>query len=208
MPRGIPTLVEPWIRINWKDLNRGQKLFAIQEWQSYLARSGRALPDIPSAIAVSLGIPETYICKKASNILSSLWTDPVDRRSENLSRDISPTAGSDRSPEEDTTSGREEDFFAFSHEDESLPTDGTKELQAVTDILEASYGERVPPVLHPQRQRVRTDKSADQSMPNISLYGELMEGVEDNQPVRDEDTAVPETVIPAEVGLDFTVEDD
>jgi hypothetical protein len=31
MPRGIPSLVPPWTRNNWNSLNRGKRLYAIQE---------------------------------------------------------------------------------------------------------------------------------------------------------------------------------
>jgi hypothetical protein len=178
MPRGIPTLVKPWTRINWLKLNRGQQLFAVQEWQSYLARTGQAIPDLPNDVAILLKVPESYISKKAQNILSSLWTDGAEgteqqhRAEETIT---SASAGSEESEGEAESASRDDrdedssPFLGFEQDGATL-LDGYQRLLEVINELNASYGDEAPPVLRPQRQRVRTSAAADQSIPDLSLH--------------------------------------
>jgi hypothetical protein len=75
MPLGVPPYVSPWKRANWTRLNRGQRLYAIQEYQVRKVRIGEPIPDIPEDIQRAVNIPSDWISKKASILFDAHTTN-------------------------------------------------------------------------------------------------------------------------------------
>jgi hypothetical protein len=69
MPHGQPPFVVPWSRQNWHNLQKGKRLYAVQEWQCWLIRNGNPVPDLPDHVANALNIPVTWYSTKAINML-------------------------------------------------------------------------------------------------------------------------------------------
>lgn len=75
MPYGNPRHVEPWTRANWPVLNKGNKLYAISEWQCWLIRNGRYIPDIPQAVCNEIDKEPRWMSRKASNLFQHVFID-------------------------------------------------------------------------------------------------------------------------------------
>lgn len=77
MPRGNPPYTKPWLRPNWfnTSMNRGRKLYAIQEWQAWRALRGLEFQRIPPWICRQVRIPEDYMSRKALGIFERLYND-------------------------------------------------------------------------------------------------------------------------------------
>lgn len=70
MPYGKPKHVKPWYRENWPSLNKGQKLFAISEWQCYLIRNGKINElRIDDDVCAEINIPNYWRSTKARNLI-------------------------------------------------------------------------------------------------------------------------------------------
>lgn len=71
MPRGRPTNVPPWEREYWPELNKGQKLYSIQEWQVWRYRTDRGPEHINEHVCEELDIPSNWVCTKLRRLLDA-----------------------------------------------------------------------------------------------------------------------------------------
>lgn len=143
MPYGKPKHVAPWTRANWNNLNKGNKLYAIQEWQCYLFRNGNHAPLLPNDIANSLNINRDHISRKALNIFQNNFAerrgeDPFQRDRQSSTEERQPSTSPrgtpdrtrERSPRSDHAnsgdeSQQQEDFRGFPDDEQQI---GTNEL--------------------------------------------------------------------------------
>lgn len=68
MGYGKPKHVKPWLRANWPRINRGNKLYAIQEWQCYCIRNKLTIDELPADVAKAINKPRDYISAKAEKL--------------------------------------------------------------------------------------------------------------------------------------------
>lgn len=157
MPFGDPKHVAPWTRKNWSNLNRGQMLYAIQEYQAYKARRGEPIPQLTPRVARYIKRPVDWISKKALNIFSSLF--PGEEIGIEVAQDAggSPTdeaAVSPQPPEGHQTPSRttnEENggFKGFSQEETTRDIITNLHLYSATDDLCLHYcDKKVHIVIH------------------------------------------------------------
>jgi hypothetical protein len=69
MPYGDPPFVKPWLREYWPQLNKGQKLYSIQQWQVYLVRHNKNPEEINEHVCDELNIPRNWVSTKARRLL-------------------------------------------------------------------------------------------------------------------------------------------
>lgn len=75
MPYGKPKHVSPWTRENWPVLNKGNKMYAISEWQCWLIRNGNNIPDLPQAVADEIGKHVSWMSNKAKNLFQHVFAE-------------------------------------------------------------------------------------------------------------------------------------
>jgi hypothetical protein len=87
MPYGNPKHVKPWEREYWPQLNKGQKLYSIQEWQCYRIRQNLNPEEINEHVCEELEIPFNWVSNKARRLINT----------DNAGQEIQSAVGSPRS---------------------------------------------------------------------------------------------------------------
>lgn len=106
MPYGKPKHVKPWYRENWPTLHKGQKLFAISEWQCYLIRNGKINElRIDDDVCAEINKPNYWKSTKAINLIRMV-TGPGEETQDQPGRQPTPDTSQESLPDlEDITFG-------------------------------------------------------------------------------------------------------